>query len=845
MTKLRPDIQAAAAFLEALCNEPDPSVCFQIFSDDKDDPARPSAEFFHARLSDASEYLANVNSLGAGIFVTVNETDGNGRKKENIAALRALFVDKDKGERLPVEVPLLNIRTSSRNGDHGYWLLTPNEQLDRFVTAQKQLIGHFGSDPKVHDLGRVMRLPGFLHMKTAPFLVASSVLSVERHSIDEILSRFPAAREPKRPSRQRPVQIPLSRTKAQIEIAKRVCQDALTQLGPSIESDGGDDNAYVAACICIADHKLSPDDALELLNEWNRTCDPPWSPRELAQKIKNAQAYAQQLTTSDARQTVFLSADLHTTTQRLLRGLAASSDAFGPVTHGRTPARIVDHDDAAIVERLDQDKLIFEIGRRIRLVRQTKDGIQKANLTPNVARNVLASSTFPFPRVDTVISSPVFAPSGALVSEPGINEEARVFYRPAAGFVLPPIPESPSSAEIAAALRKLREPFAEFPFVSGSDWAHLLASMLTLVLRPVIDGPTPAFFLSAPSSRTGKSLLMECIGMLTLGRIAACIGLPTGDSDDTVEKLLLSKLLEAPSVLVFDNVRGFIKSAPLERAITARAFESRVLGVSQMKAPAVRCVFFINGNQARLSTDLAKRTIPIRLDAKSQNPEGREFKIKDVLGFIRENRSGLIAALLTIARAGLKRKPQRHYRLGGFERWLEVIGGVMEACGVSDFLASLPEFVNNADSDNEPHIEFVSRWHAVFSTNITTTRALFEKVYPQISELLFIPRAAQQNEVAAFGSYLSNTLRDRTFFGLQISREKALHGSNQWRLKIVDPAAYAEFIGRCTTTDGGGGGPLATNKREVGKSANSVTSPTSLQRKPIAIRARQLGGRHD
>ena len=41
--------------------------------------------------------LVELNLQGAGIFVTVNATDGRGRKKENIARIRAVWQEDDVG----------------------------------------------------------------------------------------------------------------------------------------------------------------------------------------------------------------------------------------------------------------------------------------------------------------------------------------------------------------------------------------------------------------------------------------------------------------------------------------------------------------------------------------------------------------------------------------------------------------------------------------------------------------------------------------------------------------------------------------------------------------------------
>lgn len=125
----------------------------------------------HGSLEDHYEHLWNSNQQGAGIFCTVNRCDGKGRKKENVISVRALFIDLDGAPLQPVYEglePHIVVNTSP-DRYHAYWLVDDVE-LDEFTPLQKALIKKFNSDPHVHDLSRVMRLPGFYHHKKEPFL---------------------------------------------------------------------------------------------------------------------------------------------------------------------------------------------------------------------------------------------------------------------------------------------------------------------------------------------------------------------------------------------------------------------------------------------------------------------------------------------------------------------------------------------------------------------------------------------------------------------------------------------------------------------------------------------------
>jgi hypothetical protein len=100
-----------------------------------------------------------------------NEGDGKGRAAENVVKTRALFIDTD-GAPYPAELPLEPhlVVQSSPGRWHLYWCVD-GVLLDSFSTLQKALAEHYGTDPSVNDLPRVMRLPGFYHRKGEPVLV--------------------------------------------------------------------------------------------------------------------------------------------------------------------------------------------------------------------------------------------------------------------------------------------------------------------------------------------------------------------------------------------------------------------------------------------------------------------------------------------------------------------------------------------------------------------------------------------------------------------------------------------------------------------------------------------------
>jgi hypothetical protein len=170
------NLAQAAHFLSLL--EPEGFFTFQTFDDRQD--KRPELNgIYHGTLDEHATQLIELNKAGAGIFVCVNATDGEGRKGENVTAVRGVFADLDNPDvdharqlgELPEGFRPTIIVESSPEKHHAYWLTeTPGElALAEFKSLQQGLARWLGSDAQVCDLPRVMRLPGFLHNKTEPY----------------------------------------------------------------------------------------------------------------------------------------------------------------------------------------------------------------------------------------------------------------------------------------------------------------------------------------------------------------------------------------------------------------------------------------------------------------------------------------------------------------------------------------------------------------------------------------------------------------------------------------------------------------------------------------------------
>ena len=164
---------------------------FQTF-DDKKGPDGKGRGRLAKIIHDDETYLKNINDQGAGVFLTINETDGKGRETRNITKVRAIYVDLDGADVNPVlqEMPHMVVE-SSPGKFHGYWLVK-DFPLEAFKATQQRLIKKFGGDKAVCDLPRVMRVPGYVHHKGEPF---TTQIVFEHHgeplTYAEVCEKFP------------------------------------------------------------------------------------------------------------------------------------------------------------------------------------------------------------------------------------------------------------------------------------------------------------------------------------------------------------------------------------------------------------------------------------------------------------------------------------------------------------------------------------------------------------------------------------------------------------------------------------------------------------------------------
>ena len=165
----------AQRFLRTLDDQTE-RFTFQLFDDNEKRKDSSLARVLHGTLAERYVTLVDYSRRGAGVFVTVNQTNFRGRTKECIVAVRSYFADLDGAPLKNIlRLSLMpNVITQTSLGRHGVFYNIADAPVDaeNFKRTQLSLAELFDGDPTVCDLPRVMRLPGFPHQKNPqePFI---------------------------------------------------------------------------------------------------------------------------------------------------------------------------------------------------------------------------------------------------------------------------------------------------------------------------------------------------------------------------------------------------------------------------------------------------------------------------------------------------------------------------------------------------------------------------------------------------------------------------------------------------------------------------------------------------
>lgn len=279
--------------------------------------------------------------------------------------------------------------------------------------------------------------------------------------------------------------------------------------------------------------------------------------------------------------------------------------------------------------------------------------------------------------VTGVTHTPVLRPNGTVLDVAGYDAVTGLLYLPEKGLNVPKVSNEPTTDELTRARDLLLRPVEQFPFVSEDDRAGWAGAMLSPIVQRYLGGTPKFVIIDATNAGSGKTLLETLIGIV---HGMTMQGDMPRDEDELRKRMVALLVNVTAPVIGFDNLKGSIGSGWLEAFLSGHEISDRLLGSSTFVTVINDRLIIATGNNARVTGDMARRTLMIHLDPGLDKAYKRTgFDIPDLDSWMREHRGEYLWALLTLARGWIVAgAPQEQSGGDGFSRWQDGIRGLLK-----------------------------------------------------------------------------------------------------------------------------------------------------------------------
>ncbi len=323
-----------------------------------------------------------------------------------------------------------------------------------------------------------------------------------------------------------------------------------------------------------------------------------------------------------------------------------------------------------------------------------------------------------------VVTAPTLRPDGTILETPGYDVSSALLFNPC-GVEFPEVPANPTKEDARRALKVLKEPIKDVPFVTEHDMAVALSGIITAVIRRALPvAPIHAF--TSPTAGTGKSLLVDVASMIATGERAAVTSMGRDKYGDAeLEKRLVSSYLAGDPVIAIDNIEGPLGGEFLCQISSQHFVKLRALGKSINVMVPNTSALYATGNNLTIVGDLTRRVLLADIDAKVERPELREFTF-DPIEYSKAHRAELVMAALTVVRAWLvSGETARDKPLGGYREWSALVRDPLIWLGVAD-----PVDTMEKTRLNDPRLDklrtVIGAWRVTFAEREVTVREMTE-----------------------------------------------------------------------------------------------------------------------
>ena len=226
------------------------------------------------------------------------------------------------------------------------------------------------------------------------------------------------------------------------------------------------------------------------------------------------------------------------------------------------------------------------------------------------------------------------------------------------------------------------------------------------------------FAVRAPTRRSGKTLLVDCISLISTGRKAPKF--PQVRDEEEERKRFSALGIDGDLLVCYDNLTAPLGSAALDLVITSGTIKDRYLGHSQNKEVPIATVFFATGNNLTFRGDMAARSLVIDLAPTMEHPEMRTGFLRGdadaLMAWVLRERSSLVTAALTMLLGYLHAgcPPQDIAPYGGFDQWSNLVRHTLVWLDCADPNQTRDGLEASSDEGFDAHAEFLTAWHACY-----------------------------------------------------------------------------------------------------------------------------------
>lgn len=419
--------------------------------------------------------------------------------------------------------------------------------------------------------------------------------------------------------------------------------------------------------------------------------------------------------------------DVHVKAEQLLDYLDAANAGDDPriFQWGNGLARVLETNRGYTLQPLDDRTLLFECERAVDWRRDRGSGQRRVSVScpahKDVVNHLASRGQWPgLPQLAMVAHAPAILEDGSLLQSNGYNRPSGIYLGLDTGLQVPPLPADPTEDDARRASLGLQDILSEYRFASPEDRGNAFGLMVARVLKPLMGklARLPLFALDAPTQGSGKGLLINIAATIAQGFPAVSQFVEGGrNADEEMRKRITSILLGGHDFVHFDNLEISLDSGSLAALITADTWVDRALGTNTHLRLPIETTFAASGNNLRIAGDLGRRIVAIRIDTGSATPFLRTFRHMDLLGDVTRERGQLLGNILTLARRWVQLgspPPLQRVIMGSFQRFADVVGGVLAVAGIEGWLGNLNRFVAEENTDVQEWAVFLRAWYSLW-----------------------------------------------------------------------------------------------------------------------------------